>query len=157
MTHIYNMSFQIVLDTSLIFSNNTAQKDFTWAFNTSVIEDGDYLMSYTFSSGNAVIATFGTVGPAFLSVDFGVRPLSYLCSSTTVSQITRVVGPVRLDWQSSTVATYLANRKDCFPLLIKDLNKASNFIRLRLETNTGSLVGIGSPSWYVVLYFEKVK
>jgi len=150
------MSFQLLLDTSLVFSTNTAQKDFTWAFNTSVIEDGDYLMTYTFSSSNIALATFATNGPTVLSVDFGVRPLSYLGSSTTVSKITPIVGPVRLDWKSTTVGTLTATIMDSFPLLIKDLNKASNFIRLRLETNNGVLITTGVSSWYVVLYFEKV-
>lgn len=150
------MSFQIVLDSSTVFATNTALKDFTWGFNTGVIEDGDYLMSYTFSSGNIALATFATNGATVLSFDFGVRPLSFLGSTTTVSKITSVVGPVKLDWKSTTVATYTANRMDCFPLLIKDLNKASNFIRLRLETNAGALITTGVSGWYVVLYFEKV-
>jgi hypothetical protein len=150
------MSFQIVLDTSTVFATNTALKDYTWGFNTGVIEEGDYLLSYSFTSGNIALATFATNGPTVLSVDFGVRPLSYLGSATTVSKITSVVGPVQLDWKSTTVGTYTANRMDCFPLLIKDLNKASNFIRLRLETNAGALITTGITSWFVVLYFEKV-
>lgn len=151
------MSFQIVLDTSNVFATNTALKDYTWAFNTGVIEDGDYLMSYTFTSGNIALATFATNGPTVLSFDFGVRPLSYLGSATTVSKITPIVGPVKLDWKSTTVATYSSSKMDCFPLLIKDLNKASNFVRVRLETNAGALVGTGITSWFVVVYFEKVK
>jgi len=150
------MSFQIVLDTSTVFSTNTALKDFTWAFNTGFIEDGDYLMSYTFSSGNVALATFGTNGPAVLSIDLGIRSSSYAGGATVVTRPTTVMGQVRLDWKSTTVATYVANTTDNFPILIKDLNKASNFIRLRLETNNGALVTTGVGTWYVVLYFEKV-
>jgi len=151
------MSFQLLLDTSLVFSTNTAQKDFTWAFNTSVIEDGDYLMSYTFSSGNIALATFATNGPTVLTVDLGARASSYAAGATVVTRPTTVAGIVRLDWKSTTVATYSASIMDNFPILIKDLNKASNFIRLRLETNNGALVTTGISGWYVVLYFEKVK
>jgi len=151
------MSFQIVLDTSTVFATNTALKDFTWAFNTGFVEEGDYLMSYTFSSGNIALATFATNGATVLSVDLGNRASSYAAGATVVTRPTTVAGIVRLDWKSTTVATYMASRMDNFPILIKDLNKASNFIRLRLETNNGALVTTGISGWYVVLYFEKVK
>jgi hypothetical protein len=151
------MSFQIVLDSNAVFSTNTALKDFTFAFNTGFVEEGDYLMSYTFSSGNIALATFASNGATVLSIDLGIRSSSYAGGATVVTRPTTVMGHVRLDWKSTTVATYMANKTDNFPILIKDLNKASNFIRLRLETNAGALIGTGVSGWYVVLYFEKVK
>jgi hypothetical protein len=113
-------------------------------------------MSYTFSSGNIALATFASNGATVLSIDLGSRSSSYAGGATVVTRPTTVMGPVRLDWKSTTVATYVANKTDNFPILIKDLNKASNFIRLRLETNSGALIGTGVSGWYVVLYFEKV-
>jgi len=150
------MSFQIVLDTNNAFATNTAGKDYAWAFNTGFIEDGDYEMTFQYSSGNVALATFATNGPVVLSVDLGLLGASYAGGATNFTMPTQVVGGLRLDWKSATVATYIANRTDNYPVIIKDLNKASNFIRVHLDTTAGALIGTGITPWLVILHFTKI-
>ena len=54
------MSFNIVLSTSSVYATNTAAKDFTWAYDFSTVEDGEYLVSFQFTSGNIAQANFVT-------------------------------------------------------------------------------------------------
>lgn len=150
------MSFQVVLDVNKAFAINSAGEDYTWAFNWSMAEEGDYLMSYSFASGNITLATFATNGPVVMSVDFGIRSFTYLAGATTQATSSSIAGNIRLNWRSTTVATYFAQKDDNFPIVVKDLSKASNFIRVRLETNDGVILPSGPPSWIVILYFEKI-
>jgi hypothetical protein len=150
------MSFQIVLDTNNAFATNTANKDYTWGFNTGFIEDGDYEMTFQFSSGNVALATFGTNGPVVMSVDLGLNGASYAGGTTNFTMPTQVIGALRLQWASASIATYIANRTDNFPVIYKDLNKASNFIRIHLDTTAGVLVTTGVTPWLVILHFTKL-
>jgi len=150
------MSFQIVLDTNAAFATNTADKDFTFAFKTDFAEDGDYEMTFQYSSGNIALATFATNGPVVISIDMGLRGASYSAGATNFTMPNSIVGALRLDWKSATVATYIANRTDNYPVILKDLNKASNFIRVRLESVSGALIGTGITPWIVILHFTKL-
>lgn len=150
------MSFQILLDTANAYSTNTAGKDYTWAFNTGFVEEGDYEMSFQFVSGNIALATFATNGPVYLSVDIGQRGSAYAGGSTVFTSPSQVAGVLRLDWKSTTVATYQANHMDNFPVIYKDLNKASNFIRVHLDGSTGALITTGVTPWIVLLEFRKI-
>jgi len=151
------MSFQIVLDTNTAFATNTAAKDFTWAFKTDFIEEGDYEMTFQYSAGNVALATFATNGPVVMSIDMGLRGASYAAGATNITMPTSIVGALRLDWKSATVATYIANRTDNYPVIVKDLRNASNFIRVKLETVAGALITTGITPWLVILHFTKIK
>jgi hypothetical protein len=150
------MSFQIVLDTNNVITTNTSGKDYEWAFNTGFIEEGDYEMTFQFSSGNVALATFATNGPVVLSIDMGLRGASYSAGATNFTMPTQVMGALRLQWASATIATYIANRTDNFPVIFKDLNKASNFIRIHLDTTAGALITTGVTPWLVILHFTKL-
>jgi hypothetical protein len=150
------MSFQIILDTTTVFATNTAGKDYTWAFRTDFIEEGDYEMTFQYSAGNIALATFATNGPVVMSIDMGLLGASYAAGATNITMPTQVVGALRLDWRSATVGTYIANRQDNYPVIVKDLRKASNFIRVHLDTVTGALITTGITPWIVILHFTKI-
>ena len=44
------MSFTLVLSTNSVYATNTSGKDYAWAFDSSIIEDGDYELTFQFSS-----------------------------------------------------------------------------------------------------------
>lgn len=150
------MSFTLVLSTNSVYATNTAGKDYTWAFDSSVIEDGDYELTFKYSSGNIALATFATNGPIQLSMDMGAFPTNYLAGSAVKRETTQIIGLLNLDWISTSVATYIANNDDNSPVYFKSLNRNSNFIRLHLDQSSGALVGTGITPWVVSLNFKKL-
>lgn len=150
------MSFTLVLSTNSVYATNTAGKDYTWVFDSSVIEDGDYQLTLQFTSGNIALATFATNGPIQLSMDIGAFPSNYLAGSVVRRETTQILGSLRLDWKSATVATYQANNTDNHPIYFKSLNRSSNFIRLHLDQSSGALIGTGLTPWVVTLGFKKL-
>jgi len=150
------MSFTLVLSTNSVYATNTAGKDYAWVFDSSVIEDGDYELTFKYSSGNIALATFATNGPIQLSLDMGAFPTNYIASSVVRRETTQVIGLLNLDWKSATVATYVANNDDNAPVYFKSLNRNSNFIRLHLDQSSGALIGTGITPWVVSLNFKKL-
>jgi hypothetical protein len=60
---------------------------------------------------------------------------------------------------TTTIATYVANTDDNFPVLFKNINKSSSFIRIKLlQANGTSLINqaTGVAPWTVILMFEKI-
>lgn len=150
------MSFTLVLSTNSVYATNTAGKDYTWAFDSSIIEDGDYELTFQYSSGNIALATFATNGPIQLSMDIGAFPTNYLAGSVVKRETTQILGSLRLDWRSATVATYVANNTDNHSVYFKSLNRSSNFIRIHLDQSSGALIGTGITPWIVTLGFKKL-
>lgn len=150
------MSFNLVLSTNSVYATNTAGKDYSWTFDSSVIEDGDYELTFKYSSGNIALATFATNGPIQLSLDMGAFPTNYLAGSVVKRETTQVIGLLNLEWRSASVATYTANNKDNHPVYFKSLNRNSNFIRLHLDQSSGALIGTGITPWVVSLNFKKL-
>lgn len=150
------MSFNVILNTNTVYATNTAGKDYTWAYDFSTAEDGDYLVTLQFSSGNIALATFGTNGPVQISVDFGSFGSNYVGAALVSSISSQIFGSLRLVWASATVATYQANNTDNHPVYFKNLNKGTNFIRIHLDQSNGTLVGTGITPWVVVLNFKKI-
>ena len=149
------MSFQILLSTTDVYSTNTAGKDYTWAFDFSNKEDGDYLVSFQYGSGNITLTNLSTNGPVQLSLDIGNCGKNYLATSLAVSRNTQILGSLRLDWRNTVVGSYLANKIYNYPFLFKNINKSNNFIRIHLDGITGALVGTGLTEWNIILNFEK--
>ena len=150
-------SFTVYLNTTNVLATNTAGKDYTWGFDFSFIEDGDYEMSLQFTSGNIALADYSTNGAVQVSVETGVTPLVYSAGSSVRAIPTQIVGSLRLYWNSATVATYVANRTDNHPVIFKNLNKSSNFIRVHLDSNLGTLIPNPiSTNWSLMLHFDKV-
>ena len=150
------MSFTLVLSTNSVYATNTAGKDYTWAFDSSIIEDGDYELTFQYSSGNIALATFATNGPIQLSMDIGAFPTNYLAGSVVKRETTQIIGLLNLEWKSTSVATYIANNDDNSPVYFKSLNRNSNFIRLHLDQSSGALIGTGITPWVVSLNFKKL-
>ena len=150
------MSFNILLSTTDVYTTNTAGKDYTWAYDFSGKEDGEYLVSFQYVSGNITQTSFSTNGPVQLSLDIGNFSTNYLASSLVVSPNTQILGSLRLDWRSAVVASYVANKMDNYPVLFKNINKSNNFIRIHLDGITGALVATGITEWNVILNFVKV-
>jgi hypothetical protein len=150
------MSFTLVLSTNTVYATNTSGKDYAWAFDSSVIEDGDYELTFKFSSGNIALATFATNGPIQLSLDMGAFPTNYLGGSVVKRETTQIIGLLNLEWRSASVATYIANNDDNSPVYFKSLNRNSNFIRLHLDQSSGALVATGITPWVVSLNFKKL-
>jgi len=150
------MSFNLILTTNTVYATNTAGKDYTWAFDSSVIEDGDYQLTFQYTSGNIALATFATNGPVQISMDIGAFPSNYVAGSIVKRETTQILGSLRLDWKSTTVATYQANNTDNHPIYYKNLNKNSNFIRIHLDGVTGALVTTGITPWVITLNFKKI-
>ena len=150
------MSFNVVLTTNNVYATNTANKDYTWAYDFGNVADGPYLVSFSFVSNNIAQATFSTQGPIQVNCDFGNQGNNYLAGSLVSSQTSQILGSLRLDWKSATVATLVANKNDNFPVLFKNINKNSNFIRIHLDLVTAVLVTTGVTQWVVVLNFQKV-
>lgn len=150
------MSFNVVLTTNNVYATNTANKDFTWAYNFSNIDDGPYLVSFSFVSNNIAQSTFSTQGPIQISCDFGNQGNNYLAGSLVSSTTSQILGSLKLDWKSATVATLVAGKNDNYPVLFKNINKNTNFIRIHLDLITGVLVTTGVSQWVVVLNFQKV-
>jgi hypothetical protein len=150
------MSFTLVLSTNSVYATNTAGKDYTWAFDSSVIEDGDYELTLQFSSGNIALANFGTNGPVQLSMDIGAFPSNYVAGSVVKRETTQILGSLRLVWSSSTIGTYVANNTDNHPVYFKSLNRSTNFIRIHLDQSSGALIGTGITPWVVTLGFKKL-
>ena len=113
-------------------------------------------MTLQFSSGNIDLATFGTNGPVQISVDFGSFGSNYSAGALVLSISSQVIGSLRLQWASATIATYIANNTDNHPVYFKNINKSSNFIRIHLDQAGGTLVGTGITPWVVSLNFKKV-
>lgn len=151
------MSFNILLSTTNVYATNTAGKDYTWAFNfnNNNIENGDYLVSFQFCSGNIAQTNFSSNGPVQLSCDFGNFSTNYLASSNVSQTSTQILGSLKLDWRNSTIETLVANKMDNYPVLFKNINKSSNFIRIHLDGITGALVTTGITEWNIILNFEK--
>jgi hypothetical protein len=150
-------SFNVYLNTTDVYSVNTAGKDYTWGFDFGFCEDGDYEMSIQFTSGNIAIADYSTNGAVQMSVETGVMPLTYAGSGHVKANPTYIAGSLRLYWNSATVATYVANRTDNHPILYKSLNRSSNFIRVHLDANNGNLIANPiSTNWSIMLHFIKV-
>jgi len=150
------MSFNVVLTTNNVFATNTANKDFTWAYDFGNVDDGAYLVSFSFVSNNIAQATFSTQGPIQLICDFGNQGSNYLAGSMVSSQTSQILGSLKLDWKSATVATLVAGKNDNFPVLFKNINKNNSFIRINLNLVTGALVTTGPTQWVVVLIFQKI-
>ena len=150
------MSFNLILSTNSVHATNTAGKDYAWAFDSSVIEDGDYELTFKFNSGNVALASFTTNGPIQLSLDMGAFPTNYLGGSVVKRETTQIIGSLNLEWRSTSVATYIANNDDNSPVYFKSLNRNSNFIRLHLDQSSGALVGTGITPWVVSLNFKKL-
>lgn len=150
------MSFNLVLSTNSVYNTHTVGKDYEWAFDSSVIEDGDYELTFKYSSGNIALATFATNGPIQLSLDMGAFPTNYLGGSIVKRETTQIIGLLNLDWESTTIATYIANNNDNAPVYFKSLNRNSNFIRLHLDQSSGALIGTGITPWVVSLNFKKL-
>ena len=70
------MSFNVVLTTNNVYATNSANKDYTWAYDFTNIADGPYLVSFSFVSNNIAQATFSTQGPIQLTCDFGNQGIS---------------------------------------------------------------------------------
>jgi len=155
------MSFNIVLSSSNVYATNTAGKDYTWAYDFSGKEDGDYLVSFDFQCGNitTVSTDFATISPTQFSCDFGSIGQIYLARSTSNNITTRVLGLLRMIFITTTIGTYAANTDDNFPVLFKNINKSSSFIRIKLlQANGTSLINqlTGVPFWTIYLKFKKV-
>jgi hypothetical protein len=150
------MSFNLILTTNTVYATNTAGKDYSWAFDSSVIEDGDYQLTFQFTSGNIALATFATNGPVQISVDTGSFGSNYVGGALVSSISSQIFGSLRLVWSSATIATYVANNTDNHPVYFKNVNKSSNFIRIHLDQAGGTLVGTGITPWVVVLNFQKL-
>lgn len=149
--------FNIILNSNLVFATNTALKDFTWAYNFSNVEDGDYEVGFTFQSGNATGITNQTSNlPCLLTLSLGVNPQQYVAGSVVSSQSSNILGQVSVSFFSASLATFVANSTTNHPVIIKGLNKANNFIRMSLIGGTGALIGTGVANWFVVLNFTKV-
>ena len=154
------MSFNIVLTTNNVYATNTTGKDYTWAYDFSGKEDGDYMVSFDFQCGNistTPITDFNSVSPTQFSCDFGSIGQMYLASSTSNNITSRVLGLLRMIFLTTSVGTYIANIDDNFPLLFKNINKSSSFIRIKLlQANGTSLVNQNVAPWTVYLKFQKV-
>jgi hypothetical protein len=155
------MSFNIVLSSSNVYATNTAGKDYTWAYDFSGKEDGDYLVSFDFQCGNitTTLVDFSGNSPIQLSVDFGSIGQMYLAGSTYGNFSTKILGLVRLLVTTVTVSTYSANNQDNFPVLFKNINKSPSFIRIKLLQADGiTLINqlTGVAPWMVYLKFQKV-
>jgi len=150
------MSFNVVLSSSSVYATNTAGKDYTWAYDFTNVSDGPYLVSFQFTSGNIAQATFSTQGPIQLTCDFGNQGNNYLAGALVSSTTTQILGSVRLDWKSTSVATLVAGKNDNYPVLFKNINKNTSFIRIHLDLSTGALITTGITPWVVILNFVKV-
>ncbi len=151
------MSFNVFLSTTDVYATNTAGKDYTWSFNFGNVEDGPYLLSFQFACGNISQTNFGAAnGPVQVSVDFGNFSTSKLAGPLVTSTTTQIIGSLKLDFRNTSIATYNAQNTDNFPVLFKNINKNSNFIRIHLDSSTGSLITTGITPWVVMLNFKKV-
>jgi len=150
------MSFNILLSTTDVYATNTAGKDYTWIFNFGNMEDGDYLVSFQYASGNISQANMGTNGPVQLSLDIGNFGSNYIAGPIATQTTSQILGSLRLDWRNTTIASYNANYTDNYPVLFKNVNKSSNFIRIHLDLSTGALISTGLTPWNVILNFKKV-
>ena len=149
--------FNIILNSNTVFATNTALKDFTWAYNFSNVEDGDYEVGFTFQSGNATGITSQTSNlPCLLTLSIGVNPQQYVAGALVSNQTSNILGQLNVNWFSATLATFVANATTNHPVIIKGLNRASNFIRMSLIGGTGAIIGTGVANWFVVLNFTKV-
>lgn len=149
--------FNVYLNTTDVLTVNTAGKDYTWGFDFGFVEEGDYEMSVQFSSGNIAIADYSTNGAVQISIDAGVLARTFAGGSSVRASPTQIAGSLRLVWNSATVATYVANRTDNHPILFKSLNRSSNYIRIHLDSNTGTLIPNAiSTNWSVMLHFKKI-
>ena len=155
------MSFNIVLTTNSVYATNTTGKDYTWAYDFSGKEDGDYLLSFKFQCGNitTVSTDFAAISPTQFSCDFGSIGQIYLGSSTSNNITSKILGLLRMIFITTTIGTYVANTDDNFPVLFKNINKSSSFIRIKLlQANGTSLINqlTGVAPWTVILMFKKV-
>ena len=150
------MSFNVVLTTNNVYATNTVNKDYTWAYDFNNAEYGDYLVSFQFMCANILQTNFGTQGPIQVTIDLGCQGQNYSAGSTVSSQTSQILGSLRMDWRSATVATLVANKNDNFPVLFKNVRNSSNFIRIHLDLITGGLVTTGVVFWVVILNFKKV-
>jgi len=150
------MSFNVVLTTNNVYATNTANKDFTWAYDFTNVDDGPYLVSFSFVSNNIAQATFSTQGPVQVTCDFGNQGNNYLGGALVSSTTSQILGSLRLEWRSATVGTLVANKNDNFPIFFKNINKNTSFIRIHLDGVTGALVTLGPTQWVVTLNFVKV-
>ena len=149
------MSFNILLSTTDVYDTNTNNKDYTWAYDFSRKEDGEYLVSFQFVSNNIAQATFSTQGPIQVTCDFGNQGNNSLAGSLVSSTTSQILGSLKLDWRNSSIATLVANKMDNYPVPFKNINKNSNFIRITLQGITGALVTTGISKWNIILNFEK--
>jgi len=150
------MSFNILLSTTDVYATNTNDKDFTWAYDFSNKQDGEYLVSFQFVSNNIAQASFSTQGPIQLTCDFGNQGNNYLAGEKVSQSNTKILGSLRLDWRNSSIATLFANKMDNYPVLFKNINKNASFIRISLNLITGALVTTGVSKWNIILNFEKI-
>ncbi len=150
------MSFNVVLTNNNVYATNTANKDYTWAYDFTNAEYGDYLVSFQFTSGNIAQANFGTQGPIQVTIDLGCQGQNYLAGSLVTSTTSQILGSLRLEWKSTSVATLVAGKNDNFPVMFKNVRNSSNFIRIHLDLISGALVTTGITQWVVILNFKKV-
>ena len=149
--------FNIILNSNTVFATNTSLKDFTWAYNFSNVDEGDYEVGFTFQSGNATGIVSQTSNlPCLITLSIGVNPQQYTASSVVSTQTSNILGQLNVNWFSATLATFVANATTNHPVIIKGLNRSSNFIRMSIIGGTGALIGTGVSSWFVVLNFTKV-
>lgn len=153
------MSFNIVLSTNSAYSTNTAGKDYTWAYDFSGREDGDYMVSFDFQSSNiAVLVDFGSGNsPTQLSCNFGSIGQMYVAGSTSNNGSSQVLGLLRMFFGNVNSNTYVANSDDNFPILFKNINRNASFIRIKLLQADGTtLIDNALTSFIVILVFTKV-
>ena len=152
------MSFNIVLTTNSVYATNTTGKDYTWAYDFSGKEDGDYMVSFDFQCGNiGSLTDFASISPTQLSCDFESIGQMYLAGSISNNITTRVLGLLRLLFTTNLANTYTANSEDNFPILFKNINKSASFIRIKLlQANGTTLIANALTTWTVYLKFQKV-
>ena len=152
------MSFNILLSTTNVYAINTVGNDYTWAYDFSDKEDGDYMVSFDFQSSNiAVLVDFSGNSPTQLSCDFGSVGKMELAGSTFNNSSSQVLGLLRMFFGNVNSNTYIANSDDNFPILFRNVNKNANFIRIKLlQANGTTLIANALTSWIVILVFTKI-
>lgn len=151
-----SVRYNILLTTANAQTTNTAGKDYTWIYDFSRFQEGNYEVSFIFTSTNIALASFATNGPINLSMDIGVLSETYLALPNNTNSKTQIIGTVPLLWSSTTIATYKADTTDNVPVLFNSINRNTNFIRLSLLTLSSGLITTGLAPWNVILSFKKV-
>lgn len=87
--------------------------DYTWGFDWSEFEDGNYEMIYTFLSDNLnQVATFNDVNRPCVNLDLGgILPNAFEVVDTFTSRRSQHIGFLRSEIQSTTNGIFLSNVK----------------------------------------------